>query len=949
MRFDSLTFRQLLGRLVSVCQAVAYAHSRGVLHRDIKPGNVMLGKYGETLVVDWGLAKVIGRPDAGEAAPGEEGLLRPSSGGGAQATQGAVGTPAFMSPEQAAGKVAELGPATDTYSLGATLYELLTNRAPFKGPVVEVIKQVEKGAWQPACQVNAAVPPALDAICRKAMALRPEERYGSALALAEDLEHWLADEPVGAYQEPAWARLRRWMRKHPRRVNAAAASLVAAVVVLAVSAVVLESSRQATQRSLDTVQEQADYFVSEVSDNLLLNEPGLQPLRRRILMKTVEGYAKFLKDRPGDPHARQQLAGAKRQLGELCAQMSQLREARAYEIQAVEDYEALLQQTPTDRGSLFGLARARYVIADLHAQEGKSEEGTKEVERSIALLKTLTTEEPGNVAYLLLLARCYEFRTTTEAQQGNVESGLADNERVLETLGKAGVRNPAHTHWSAPGWEGPRVVDHGQTTPQAMAWPRDLMLGRAYTTQGTLLSMAGRNSEAVRFLEEAIAIHRPLLKQNPRAGQVSHGLALALLHSGRVLVQLDMPGRGEVALREALGLMQRLVQDDPQVKEYRATRLLAAGYLGDSLFRQGRTAAAAELLREVVQEGDKELDRSCKDHNVRGQHARLLSVLGRLEVEAGNFDRGLDICRMAQEKLEQALRETSGDRSLRSDWLANRETLARCRFLKEEFSRDDWIAEQRAILKERQALVSQGPPAPQFQGEVAGSAVILAGLLLEANQPAEALACVDEALPGQEQLVRDEQERVKKAVKEQQEAGQGPLKPDRDQSIQFYLQRTAIVPDNALHRQWALLLARRGAALARLGRGAEAVEAVQQAVRITAGILSGNRPVQFPPASPAALWTFLPTLLWPLETCDLYDLACHLALASTLPGANGRPDAAEQAVAALRCCIASGFDNLHQLRTDPALEPLRKREDFQKLVHALEASRPGRKDATANP
>src|SRR5207248_1540136 len=106
-RFDSLEFRQLLGRFLAVCQAVAYAHSRGVLHRDLKPANVMLGNYGETLVVDWGLAKVLGRADEGAAGPGQAMVLRAAGGGGGQ-TVGAVGTPAFMSPEQAAGKADEL-------------------------------------------------------------------------------------------------------------------------------------------------------------------------------------------------------------------------------------------------------------------------------------------------------------------------------------------------------------------------------------------------------------------------------------------------------------------------------------------------------------------------------------------------------------------------------------------------------------------------------------------------------------------------------------------------------------------------------------------------------------------------------------------------------------------------------------------------------------------------
>jgi serine/threonine protein kinase len=169
-----------------------------------------------------------------------------------------------MSPEQAAGQVEELSPATDVYSLGATLYALLTNRAPFQGRVIEVVQQVKRGAWLPPRQVNGSVPAALDAICRKAMALRPEERYATALALAEDVEHWLADEPVSAYAEPAGARLRRWMRKRPRRVTAAVVLLLTAVVGLTVGTVLLERSNREARENLEMVEGQANYFMREV-------------------------------------------------------------------------------------------------------------------------------------------------------------------------------------------------------------------------------------------------------------------------------------------------------------------------------------------------------------------------------------------------------------------------------------------------------------------------------------------------------------------------------------------------------------------------------------------------------------------------------------------------------------------------------------------------------------
>ncbi|MCI0460669.1 MAG: serine/threonine-protein kinase [Gemmataceae bacterium] len=255
----SLAFRQLLGRFVDVCHAVAYAHSRGVLHRDLKPGNIMLGKYGETLVVDWGLAKPIDRPESTKAV--DEMTFRPSSGSGLAATQAGtvVGTPAYMSPEQAAGRLDQVGPASDIYSLGATLYAVLTGRAPFEeGEVWDVIQKVQRGqvAWPR--QVKPGTPAALDAICRKAMALQPEDRYPTALALAADVEHWLADEPVSAYREPLRDRLRRWGRRHRPLVVGAAALLVTAVVALAVSTYLVNEQQRATLAALDQVAQERD-------------------------------------------------------------------------------------------------------------------------------------------------------------------------------------------------------------------------------------------------------------------------------------------------------------------------------------------------------------------------------------------------------------------------------------------------------------------------------------------------------------------------------------------------------------------------------------------------------------------------------------------------------------------------------------------------------------------
>jgi serine/threonine protein kinase len=221
-----LALRPLLRRLLDVCDAVEYAHSRGVIHRDLKPANIMLGPFGETLVVDWGLAKPLGR--AGEAVAAAEGPVQPSSGDTHETLPGrAVGTPAYMSPEQAAGDAARLGGPSDVYSLGATLYCLLTGRSPFGESDVEaVLRRVQLGQFPAPRSIRPEVPGALEAVCLKAMRLDPADRYPTPRAFADDLERWLADEPVTAWHEPVSTRLSRWARRH----KATALAIVAALL-----------------------------------------------------------------------------------------------------------------------------------------------------------------------------------------------------------------------------------------------------------------------------------------------------------------------------------------------------------------------------------------------------------------------------------------------------------------------------------------------------------------------------------------------------------------------------------------------------------------------------------------------------------------------------------------------------------------------------------------------
>jgi len=224
----SLSLRRLLQRFLTVCDTVAYAHDQGVVHRDLKPLNIMLGPYGETLVMDWGLAKPIGVDDSAAEA-GWDGPSPSPSRDDLTATGAILGTPQYMSPEQAQGLPAV--PASDVFSLGLILYAILTGKpafddASFRG--ADPLKAVRDAVVLPPRHRDPRLSRALEAVCLKALAALPADRYASARDLAGDLENWLAGEPVTAWREPWAIRARRWVARHRTAVATTAASSVVA-------------------------------------------------------------------------------------------------------------------------------------------------------------------------------------------------------------------------------------------------------------------------------------------------------------------------------------------------------------------------------------------------------------------------------------------------------------------------------------------------------------------------------------------------------------------------------------------------------------------------------------------------------------------------------------------------------------------------------------------------
>lgn len=390
-----LRFRQLLGRFIDVCNAIEYAHNRCVVHRDIKPANVMLGNYGETLVVDWGLAKAV---DADvRPADSVESPVRPLSAESSAETQlgRVVGTPAYMSPEQASGRVDMVGPAADVYSLGATLYHLVVGRPPFtSADADDVLSNVLLGHFAPPRSVNHSVPRPLEAICMKALALRPADRYASARALADDVERYLADEPVHAHRESVLARAGRWMRKHRAAVVGAGGVLAAIAASLAIGVVLLNAANERAERNFEMARNAIrDYYVT-ISEDELLERPQLQPLRERLLRQALAYYKSFLASEHRSDELLDELAQANFVVGQITASLESPEQALGFYRDAVDLGARMVALDPANPARLEAQARALTALGETLRRTGRAAESIRVLQEAGAVQKRLESASP---------------------------------------------------------------------------------------------------------------------------------------------------------------------------------------------------------------------------------------------------------------------------------------------------------------------------------------------------------------------------------------------------------------------------------------------------------------------------------------------------------------------------------------------------------------------------
>ena len=319
-----------------------------------------------------------------------------------------------MRPEQAAGRLEQLGPPSDVYSLGATLYCLLTGRPPFENDDLgSLLRSVQQGDFASPRKVDPSIDPGLQAVCLRAMALRPGDRYSSARMLAEELERWMADEPVSAWKEPLTRKARRWARRNRTLVTATAALLIAAVMGLTAGTVLLsranarterqrkltEANYQRSEQNFRKAREAVDEYFTKVSESKLLNVPGLQPLRKELLESARKYYENFLSERGEDKAVRADAAKTWFRVGDLNTYVGSPQEAALAFRKAQKLYEALLADHPESLSYRAELARSLNSLANQHANLDLPDEALKTQEAAVALYEQNSRADPTNPEY----------------------------------------------------------------------------------------------------------------------------------------------------------------------------------------------------------------------------------------------------------------------------------------------------------------------------------------------------------------------------------------------------------------------------------------------------------------------------------------------------------------------------------------------------------------------
>jgi tRNA A-37 threonylcarbamoyl transferase component Bud32/tetratricopeptide (TPR) repeat protein len=582
----NLEFRRLLRHFSTVCTTIAYAHARGVIHRDIKPSNIRIGPFDETIVLDWGLAKELG---AKKTESSESSAASASDGYHPEQTYpGTVmGSPAYMSPEQAAGDTENLGPPTDIYGLGATLYVILTGQAPFQGTTLaEVLDKVKRGDFPWPRSTSADVPKALEAVCLKAMALHPADRYADARSFAADIEQWLADEPVAAYREPFHVRARRWLSRHR---TLATTAVVAALAVLTASA-------------------GFNFVLDKKNRELATARATEEAAKVRALEAQAVAEANYRQSR----EALDNIVNVVVRDSSLATNAALFPVREAVLRRAVENARGLFARAPNDREMRVDLAMLLTCLGEMEQFLGKSQEARRSLEESLTLLGEPTKSDSVDVRHArasaqLVLTQIFPFgdpaaRKLASASRDELSS-LVEQETSGKNFDRFGVR------YSPPMLLAFSMVIAPESSDEQAKWRRsaDERLAAAASKADLERRFEIETTRYQMWRQAAVAASR----SNRAAGEVG-SLVLSALEAGNRLVAID-PNKTDVQW----GILD--------TKSMQAT--LAA--------LSGESAKAREILTEVCDGQEKLIARF--DTEAANLAAAWRSVGGDLPAGASPF------------------------------------------------------------------------------------------------------------------------------------------------------------------------------------------------------------------------------------------------------------------------------------------------------------------------
>jgi eukaryotic-like serine/threonine-protein kinase len=585
--------------------ALEHAHQNGVLHRDVKPSNLMVDGTGHLWVGDFGLARFQG----GESLT--------SSGD-------VVGTLRYMSPEQALAKGGVVDQRSDVYSLGATLYELLTLRPPFDGSnTQDLLRRIAQDEPRRPREINPDIPVDVETIVLQAMAKEPENRYATARELADDLARFASDQPIEARRPGPLERLNRFARKHTAMVMAVVPLLLVIVARLALGFVIVlaKQSQILRQRNLiarqkideerayasarqqrDEARRAVDQMYTRVAQSCLNKLPNLQPLQREFLEKALADYEEFAVQDDADLSLRTDGAWASWRLGAVQHHLGKLVAAEQGYRQAIDKLEAMSAGQPMGRDVLEPLSAAYERMAGLLRETGRTDASNQALWRAIERRRQVILCIPETAENALRLAGWYEELGNTLRHDAQYQ----DAERAY----RKAVALRHETAQSEPGWQ-----------------------ARAVSSLASALDRQRKRAEAEGLFHQAIQLFEAAQEREPSMPLYRVQLADTLINFGAHLSRNSQ--NAEPVVRRAIEASEKLVADVPEVSEYRIQLALANLNLAKLYSHAGRHREAEQPARQAMILLEVSIKRSPSHMVAQEALARAVTLLGRIHLESG--------------------------------------------------------------------------------------------------------------------------------------------------------------------------------------------------------------------------------------------------------------------------------------------------------------------------